>query len=85
MSLDWIGTKDSISYYVQITVYVNDRNNSKIVKCYSFVKYICDIYGLPDSKAWEKEQVAFVNPIEKETAVSVTIDFFHSKDFLANQ
>ena len=44
MRLGWSKKGNSISYYVQQTIYVNGKNKSQVIKRLGSEKYICKTY-----------------------------------------
>ncbi len=80
MRLGWTKTKYSISYYVQKTIYVDGKNKSMVVKRLGSEKYICETYGVTDTKAWAKEQVRLMNETEQEDAAVFQIELSSGKD-----
>lgn len=85
MRLGWAKKGDSISYYVQKTVYINGKSKSNVVKRLGSEKYICQTYGVSDAKAWAKEQVATMNQTEQEDCGNITLNLSPTKDMAENQ
>ena len=80
MRLGWAKKGNSVSYYVHKTIRVDGKNKSLVIKRFGSEKYICEIYGVTDAKAWAKEQVRLMNEAEKEDAAKFNIELCAGTD-----
>ena len=85
MRLGWSKKGNSVSYYVQKTIYVNGKNKSQVIKRLGSEKYICETYGVTDAKAWALEQVELMRLEEADENSSVNIPLSPTKDLLNDQ
>ena len=85
MRLGWSKKGNSVSYYVQKTVYVNGKNKSQVIKRFGSEKYICETYGVSDAKAWALEQVELMRQNEAEEISPVTFTLSPVKDLVSGQ
>ena len=80
MRLGWTTGKYSTTYRAVKTVRVNGKNKTLIVKTFGSEKYIWETYGVPDAKAWAKEQVRLMNEAEQEDSAVFQIEISAVKD-----
>lgn len=85
MRLGWAKKGNSISYFVQKTIYIDGKNKSMVVKRFGSEKHICETYGVTDAKAWAKEQVTLMNEIELDGTAPISIDFSPINNLCENQ
>ena len=85
MRLGWSKKGNSISYYVQQTIYVNGKNKSQVIKRLGSEKYICQTYDVTDAKAWALEQVELMRQEYADENSPVTIPLSPMKDLTNDQ
>jgi transposase len=85
MRLGYSRSKNSISYYVQKTAYVNGKDKSIIIKKFGSEKNICETYGVSNAKAWAQEQVKLMNLKEEEENGTILMELSPKKDLPENQ
>jgi len=85
MRLGYSRSKNSISYYIQKTAYVNGKDKSIIIKKFGSEKDICETYGVLNAKAWAQEQVKLMNLKEKEEIGTILMELSPTKDLPENQ
>lgn len=85
MRLGWSKKGNSVSYFVQKTIYVNGKNKSQVIKRFGSEKYICETYGVSDAKAWALEQVELMRQEESDENSPVSITLSPTKNLISDQ
>ena len=85
MRLGWTTIRYSITYRAVKTVRINVKNKTQIIKSFSSEKYICETYGITDTKAWVKEQIPLMNEAEREDSAKFNIGLCTRTDLVMNE